>query len=316
MHIFLARNNVQAGPYSLEQLNQMLASGQVISTDLMWHEGMQNWQSVGEMTQGQMFYRPNLPTLPIVNDPFANQPPTTHDDEDYIITKIPSADQQSDNVWDKYGKNNPHKDPITGDKPLISIKLVKKPTNMDISQAKKQLELASIGSRITAKLIDFSFFILASMPLLIALYNSPSWAKMQAIAESGKQITYAQQMELLSVIPQHILLLTNLLVWGLVIAQFLLLRKRGQTLGKMVMGIRILDKQSNALPSFMNLIVLRSLFTMVVYSLPMVGIIIFAIDFILMLSNNDKQSLHDKLAKTYVVRADDTQTTPLELNPE
>lgn len=316
MHIFLARNNVQAGPYSLEQLNQMLASGQVISTDLMWHEGMQNWQSVGEMTQGQMFYRPNLPTLPIVNAPFANQPTTTHDDEDYIITKIPSADQQSDNVWDKYGKNNPHKDPITGDKPLISIKLVKKPTNMDISQAKKQLELASIGSRITAKLIDFSFFILASMPLLIALYNSPSWAKMQAIAESGKQITYAQQMELLSVIPQHILLLTNLLVWGLVIAQFLLLRKRGQTLGKMVMGIRILDKQSNALPSFMNLIVLRSLFTMVVYSLPMVGIIIFAIDFILMLSNNDKQSLHDKLAKTYVVRADDTQTTPLELNPE
>ncbi|MFP6812573.1 MAG: RDD family protein, partial [Moraxella sp.] len=27
MHIFLARNNVQAGPYTLEQLNQMLATG-------------------------------------------------------------------------------------------------------------------------------------------------------------------------------------------------------------------------------------------------------------------------------------------------
>lgn len=34
MHIFLARNGVQAGPYTLEQLNQMLATGQVLLTDL------------------------------------------------------------------------------------------------------------------------------------------------------------------------------------------------------------------------------------------------------------------------------------------
>ena len=29
MQIFLARNNVQAGPYNLDQLNIMLASGEV-----------------------------------------------------------------------------------------------------------------------------------------------------------------------------------------------------------------------------------------------------------------------------------------------
>ena len=58
MYIFLARNNVQAGPYNLEQLNQMLASGQVLLTDLMWHESMENWQPVNEMTKGQFFYRP------------------------------------------------------------------------------------------------------------------------------------------------------------------------------------------------------------------------------------------------------------------
>ncbi|MGS5758424.1 DUF4339 domain-containing protein, partial [Acinetobacter baumannii] len=38
MQIYLARNNQQAGPYTLEQLNQMLASQQVLLTDLAWHE--------------------------------------------------------------------------------------------------------------------------------------------------------------------------------------------------------------------------------------------------------------------------------------
>lgn len=55
MHIFLARNNVQAGPYTLEQLNQMLATGQVLLTDLMWHQGMDNWNTVNAMTDGQFF---------------------------------------------------------------------------------------------------------------------------------------------------------------------------------------------------------------------------------------------------------------------
>ncbi len=33
MQIYLARNNQQAGPYTLEQFNQMLASQQVLLTD-------------------------------------------------------------------------------------------------------------------------------------------------------------------------------------------------------------------------------------------------------------------------------------------
>lgn len=46
MQIYLARNNQQAGPYTLEQLNQMLASQQVLLTDLAWHEGMTEWKAL------------------------------------------------------------------------------------------------------------------------------------------------------------------------------------------------------------------------------------------------------------------------------
>ena len=48
MQIFLARNNVQAGPYTLDQLNIMLTSGEVVLDDLMWHEGLANWQRLGD----------------------------------------------------------------------------------------------------------------------------------------------------------------------------------------------------------------------------------------------------------------------------
>lgn len=316
MHIFLARNNVQAGPYSLEQLNQMFATGQILLTDLMWHEGMDNWQPVGDMTGGQFFYQPK-----VISSDVATMP--ANDEPDYIINNRPSqqvntvdtASSESDkeSVWDRYSANNPYQG---GDKKTVNVK---KATGrgFDVSHAQKQLDLASIGSRIVAKLIDFGLMLLASLPLFLALYNSPSFSKLKQWAEAGQTtLTSAQQMELLSVVPTHILLLTNLLVWGLLLAQMLLLMRRGQTLGKMAMGIRVLDKQSNAIPSFFNLIIMRSLLTSVVYSLSLFGLVAMVVDFVMMLTNHDRQSLHDKIAKTYVVRADDTQTTPLELKPE
>ena len=58
MQIYLARNNQQAGPYTLEQVNQMLASQQVLLTDLAWHEGMTEWKALGELTQGKLSYEP------------------------------------------------------------------------------------------------------------------------------------------------------------------------------------------------------------------------------------------------------------------
>ena len=58
MQIYLARNNQQAGPYTLEQLNQMLASQQVLLTDLVWHQGMPEWKALGELTQGKLAYEP------------------------------------------------------------------------------------------------------------------------------------------------------------------------------------------------------------------------------------------------------------------
>ncbi len=58
MQIYLARNNVPAGPYTLEQVNSMLASGEVQLTDLAWHEGLEQWQLLYELTGGEKVYQP------------------------------------------------------------------------------------------------------------------------------------------------------------------------------------------------------------------------------------------------------------------
>jgi len=314
MHIFLARNNVQAGPYTLEQLNQMLATGQVLLTDLMWHQGMDNWNTVNAMTDGQFFYRPTIDeSLPV--DTHQREQPAS-DEADYIINNTPnpiSPSEDSENVWDRYSANNPHKSPSP-----TKVTLTKKlGSNQDIAHAKKQLDLASIGSRIAAKLVDTLLMVLASSPLFISLYNSPNFDKLLKWAEAGQtRLTSAQQMELMSALPEHILLLTNILVWGLMIAQVLLLMRRGQTIGKMIMGIRILDRKSNAIPGFFNLIIMRGLFTTLAYSLSIFGLVVLVIDLVMMLTSKERLSLHDKIAKTYVVRADDTQTTPLALKPD
>lgn len=289
MQIYLARNNVQAGPYSLEQVNAMLADGQVEMSDLMWHAGMQNWQSVGEMTHNNRYYNPPIvqPTPPaqvnLEKNPNENQPSNP-------------APQHHQPKWvlERQGKEG-----------------------KDIAHMHKQLDLASVGSRILAKLIDFVLFMLASLPLYLAFYNSPNFDKFMKMAESGKTILSSSDInQLLTGIPQSTMVLTDILVLGLLVAQTLLLTRRGQTIGKMVMGIRILDIKSNAIPKFTNLILLRTIVTNIIYSLSVVGLIFLIVDLVMMLSDkNNRQSLHDKMAGTYVVIANDNQVTPLKVEP-
>lgn len=296
MQIYLARNNVQAGPYTLAEFNQILASNQLNPDDLMWHEGLHGWQTIAQTVQNHNSYQPHQPTVNLNKD-----------------NQESKAQENQQSVWDKYKANNPHKAQSSQEKPAF-FKSEKK--GMDIAHAQKQLNLAPIHARFLAQLIDSLLMVLSFSPLLIALINSPSFEKLKKMAESGIQPTTAQQMELLSVIPQHILVLTNVLFWGVLFAQILLLLKRGQTLGKLAMGIRILDIKSNAIPNFLNLIVLRSLLPAFIYWSTPFGLLFLLIDSITALMNKDKQTLHDKLAKTYVVIADDTQTNPLELNPK
>ena len=309
MQIYLARNNVQAGPYSLEQVNAMLSAGQVEFSDLMWHAGMQNWQTVGELTQNNRYYNP-----PIVNNtsPQVNLDKNPSDTPASQPNQSPVPDQSHQPKWVQARTNG-------------------KNMGKDIAHAQKQLELASVGSRIFPKLLDFGLFIVAIMPLYISLVNNPAFSKlMTRMSAGGNPIDNRQlMMDLMTQIPTYIIILTYAMLFAILITQVLLMVKRGQSIGKMVLGIRILDKQTNAIPKFTNLILLRSIALIALFVVSNLGFLnaqligifsmalqlFFIADFVTMLVNKDKQSLHDKIASTYVVVANDNQVTPLPVNP-
>ncbi|GEM_PF-5758142 len=50
MELFISRSGQKHGPYSLEQVNAWLISGELNPDDLAWYEGANNWVAVSELT--------------------------------------------------------------------------------------------------------------------------------------------------------------------------------------------------------------------------------------------------------------------------
>jgi len=51
MTVFVARDGQQLGPYTIEQLRQMVSQGQFIDTDLAWYEGAPDWMPLAQVLQ-------------------------------------------------------------------------------------------------------------------------------------------------------------------------------------------------------------------------------------------------------------------------
>ncbi|OFD16006.1 RDD family protein, partial [Acinetobacter baumannii] len=210
MQIYLARNNQQAGPYTLEQLNQMLASQQVLLTDLAWHEGMTEWKALGELTQGKLVYQPTGYSAFSANT------------------------------------NTPYNETI-----------------QHIRVETKTHELASISSRALAKIIDLLLWLpIAAIPSFF--FNE---AQYKQLFELQKQMQSAEvastkaaelQQQLFTLIPieaWHTMLLYVVIMLAI---QAFLLTKFGQSIGKKIVGIRIIDAETNGKVNLTRIFLLRS----------------------------------------------------------
>lgn len=253
MQIYLARNNQQAGPYTLEQLNQMLTSQQVLLTDLVWHEGMTEWKALGELTQGKLVYQP------IGYNP-APPEPTPFENQDVHQVKIEK----------KAALNN---------------------------------ELASIPTRVLAKVIDLLLWLpAAAIPsffLKAEQFNELSeiQQKMQA-TDSPNQAVQLQQ-QLFTLIPMEAWQAMFVYILIMLGIQAFMLAKSGQSIGKKLTKIKIVDAETDEKVSLMRAFTLRSFIFIILNMLFMP--IITIIDHIFALSEK-RQTLHDKLAKTKVVK--------------
>ena len=260
MQIYLARNNQQAGPYSLEELNQMLATQQVLLTDLVWHQGMQEWKALGELTQGQLYYQPN------------QEPPFN-----------PNA--TSTNAYQN---------------PSIQKISVEKKTN--------QTELASLGSRFLAKIIDLAFWLPISF-ILTAFFTPEQQQTLlslneqftQAILSQPANIELAEQIQsqTIQMIPTQAILAAIIYIIVMLAVQAFLIAKSGQSIGKKVTKIKIVDAESGQQVNLLRGFTIRSIVFI------FFGIILapfFSLIDVLFGLGSKRQTLHDRVAKTKVVK--------------
>jgi|GEM_PF-767206 len=51
MDWYYSKKGAQQGPVSLDELRQLLAQGDIVAADLVWHEGMGDWTAAGEVAE-------------------------------------------------------------------------------------------------------------------------------------------------------------------------------------------------------------------------------------------------------------------------
>ena len=94
-------------------------------------------------------------------------------------------------------------------------------------------------------------------------------------------------------------------IFGLValsLVQVILLSVRGQSLGKMALGIRIVRLADGRNPGFWQAVVCRELLPWLLTLIPVVGLIYVLVDRLCIFSD-DRRCLRDHLAETEVVEA-------------
>lgn len=297
MQIFLARNNVQAGPYTLDQLNIMLASGEVQLDDLMWHEGFTEWRRVGEVTGNQAFYQPAFTTQ--ASAPTPNHTTSTADDNLSVNRLYGKPESRA---TDTKSTAKPKSVSLNKAKPIAA-------TNKD--KVVGDVILAPIMSRVLATAINGLLYLLAVIPLLMALTKLDiDYSKFQNV--QNFDAAYQYSVTLMEQIPQNTLMMSQAMVFGLLAIQFLFIVLRGQSLGKLITGIRVVDQTTHLLPSFGKRVLMRTIVLFILYNLlfsftSFLGFAVIAIHYFMAAKNDKNIGLHDKLAHTLVVKADDRQ---------
>ena len=320
MQIFLARNNVQAGPYTLDQLNIMLTSGEVVLDDLIWHEGLDQWQRVGNLTNNQPYYRPAAIVSADNNDSIINNVTIFPEDS----ASSTGQDNKTVSLDRLYGKperpaenaKNSKVDMTTNRqyKPTGNVSLNKSSTtNATLAKDKVvgNVVLAPIMSRVLATALNALLYLLAIFPLVMALTKMDvDYTKFQNIQDMDAAYQYS--MTLMESIPSSTLMMSQVMVFGLFALQLVFITLRGQSLGKLITGIRVVDQTTHRLPSFTKLIGMRTLLLFIIYNLlfsftSFLGFVVIIVHYYMASKSPENIGWHDKLAKTLVVKADSSQ---------
>lgn len=162
----------------------------------------------------------------------------------------------------------------------------------DAVEGDGQLEVAGRGARLGAYFLDgvislvfmLPAFVVGGSQLFANLAANPSPEAMLAQMFSGMFAA---------------LLLVGVLAWGIITA--VLVHRNGQTIGKKVVGIKVVRKDGSR-ATLGRIFWLRNVVNALPSFIPLVGGLYFFIDSLFIFTESN-QCIHDKIADTIVVRA-------------
>lgn len=147
-------------------------------------------------------------------------------------------------------------------------------------------ELAGLGDRFAAALLDGVIMLLVIGPLM---FLGGYWQTVMSAAAAGQRPGFG-----------YTLMWAGIGFVALVVVQGVPLAKAGQTWGKKMCRIRIVNLDGET-PSLGGILLLRYLPVQIVSTIPAVGVLMTLVD-ILLIFGRDRRCLHDRIAGTRVIR--------------
>lgn len=171
-----------------------------------------------------------------------------------------------------------------------------------------RLEMASVGQRFAAKLIDFALIILPLWVVLTMVFDQAFVEETQKLQNDPTAMVNAMQKraEKLQASGGMKLPLASLVFDMALIVNVVLLTLRGQTIGKLCLGIQVVRFPDGARAGFIKALLLRAiLFTILVFTSLIyfggMGWALLMADY-LMIFRKDRRCLHDLVADTLVTK--------------
>jgi len=178
------------------------------------------------------------------------------------------------------------------------------PSQAELQADALAMQPASLPQRLMAKLIDWLLLFVPFMGMLMLLMDPAFEAQVMKLQNDPQALMEALQKRVTAVVAEGNPLLVGL-GWFtdiLILTQVILLTLRGQSIGKWLLGLRIVRTQSGARAGFLRAVMLRSFLFFTASLFGPIGLSILLVD-ALMIFRKDRRCLHDWVADTEVIRS-------------
>ncbi|MFO1481874.1 MAG: RDD family protein [Verrucomicrobiaceae bacterium] len=164
-------------------------------------------------------------------------------------------------------------------------------------------ELASRGQRLAAYFMDLAMLLVPVMILFAAVIDEDFEKEIIANRDNPEVVmeSLQRQIEKVAAAGNVTVGIMMWIVLLLMVTNMILLTMRGQSLGKLLMGIQIVRFADGSRAGFIRAVLLRSILFSVIGNLRFIGAPLLIAD-ILMIFRADQRCLHDWVADTQVVK--------------